>query len=233
MADEKAVEMAALIAANLYDTQILPDLEDYVNFQAKTGTYDFDANRHLLKLYLFAPDTIKIEVVHKLLVKALMNLPETDFLSCICMLPLKLHEVEPVRSLIGLADLLETAQFKTFWNKARDNEQVHRVKGFESAIREFVAITVRSTYQMVPAPLFKELLNIGTKKDFDAYVKEKGWTKTEDNYVQFPLSKDNSISEQEEDRGTPSAQQFAKIHPALLNPPSVFEPPEQPLLNPL
>ena len=101
-------EIADLISANMYDAKILSDLEGYVNAQVKTGTYDFDANRHLLQQYKFSPDTARIEVVEKVLLLALLQLPQKHFLACTYLLQSKMHDEESVKKLLRLHNLLQT-----------------------------------------------------------------------------------------------------------------------------
>ena len=64
-------------------------LEHYVEIQAHENTYDLEANLALLKLYQFNPGTYKTEIACLILLKALTNLPHTDFVLCKCLL---LHE---------------------------------------------------------------------------------------------------------------------------------------------
>lgn len=57
--------VAGLIQDNMFDTAILSTLEDYVAQQAKEGTYDFEANRHLLRIYQFNNDSVKVNVLEQ------------------------------------------------------------------------------------------------------------------------------------------------------------------------
>ena len=56
-------------------------------FQCDHGSYDFEANLALLKLYQFRPSCSKTDIAVRLLLKSLMQLPATDFVILRCVLP--------------------------------------------------------------------------------------------------------------------------------------------------
>ena len=72
-----------------YNPENMSTLEHYVELQALENTYDLEANLALLKLYQFNPGTYKTNIACLILLKALTNLPHTDFVLCKCLL---LHE---------------------------------------------------------------------------------------------------------------------------------------------
>jgi len=161
-----AESIAKQIASDPYDLKIMSSLESYVILQAGNGSYDFEANRHLLMLYSFYPELVKMDVLAQLLTKALMALPQTDFLACTYLVPLKHHELEPVKTLLMLSSLLETGQFRKFWKER--NVLVVRallepVVGFDEAIRAFIITTLTATYRAVSVSAFKELVNLPDK----------------------------------------------------------------------
>jgi hypothetical protein len=172
-------DIKATIKANLYDTKVLDDLEKYVVQQAKDNTYDFDANRHLLKLYTFAPDTIKIDTVQKILLLSLKQLPFPHFLACTYLLREKLHEDEEIKQLMKLSNLLETAQFKKYWQAAEESKtrtMLDKIPTFDASIRSFIATTIENTYQTIPATTVKDLLHLGSVAELDAFTASVGWT---------------------------------------------------------
>jgi translation initiation factor 3 subunit K len=71
----------------LYDPAGLPALEAKVHAQCKDGSYDLDNNLAVLKLYQFHPEKNNSAIVARILVKALMHLPETDYLMCTYLIP--------------------------------------------------------------------------------------------------------------------------------------------------
>lgn len=175
---ENHAEIKALIKANAYDTKVLSDLEKYVVAQVKTGTYDFDANRYLLKLYTFAPDTIKIDVVQKVLLLSLKQLPQPHFLACTYLLREKLHEDEEIKRLVKLSGLLETAQFKKYWQEVQESKtrtMLDKIPKFDASIRKFIASTIANTYQTIPLSSVKDLLNLSSAAELDGFIASSGW----------------------------------------------------------
>ena len=59
--------------------------------QATQNTYDLDANLALLRFYQFQPQDCKIDVLAKVLLKALAQLPSSDFKTCLHLLPEQLQ----------------------------------------------------------------------------------------------------------------------------------------------
>lgn len=99
-----------------YNPDNLNRLELYVEEQATKNEYDLEANLAILKLYQFNPTCFRPEVVVNILLKALTNLPHTDFILCKCLIDLQASdESEPIRQVYQLHTQLETCQFKEFW----------------------------------------------------------------------------------------------------------------------
>ena len=69
-----------------YNPENLPTLENYVERQAVENSYDLEANLAVLKLYQFNPHLYKVDITCLILLKALTNLPHTDFVLCKCLL---------------------------------------------------------------------------------------------------------------------------------------------------
>ncbi len=82
--------ISTLIESNRYNTDILPQLENYVQYQVEKGTYHLEANLAVLKFYQFHPEKANKFLIGSILIKALMNLPNTDFLMCSYLVPEKL-----------------------------------------------------------------------------------------------------------------------------------------------
>jgi translation initiation factor 3 subunit K len=71
-----------------------------------------EANIALLRFYQYNPSTAKVPLVCKVLMKALMQLPGTDFMLCLYLLPVAVQKDKQVEELKALWDKLETCQFK-------------------------------------------------------------------------------------------------------------------------
>jgi hypothetical protein len=87
---------------------------------------------------------VQESILSRLLLKALMQMPAPDFLTSLCLLPQRLHSLEPVRQLLKLHALLDQCAFKKFWNELdawRANQanqaivNFAEVKDFDSSIR--------------------------------------------------------------------------------------------------
>jgi translation initiation factor 3 subunit K len=83
--NEQQEQIHKLLTSNRYDANIIPELEKYVKHQIETNSYDLEANLALLKLYQFNPEKTNTSVVSQILIKAMMNLPSSDFLLCMCL----------------------------------------------------------------------------------------------------------------------------------------------------
>ncbi|KAI1229586.1 hypothetical protein IHE44_0011777, partial [Lamprotornis superbus] len=119
-----------------YNPENLATLERYVETQAKENAYDLEANLAVLKLglrgslspappnpltwahlcrYQFNPAFFQTGVTAQILLKALTNLPHTDFTLCKCMIDQAHQEERPIRQILYLGELLETCHFQSFW----------------------------------------------------------------------------------------------------------------------
>eukprot|EP00163_Fabomonas_tropica_P027590 TRINITY_DN535_c0_g1_i2.p1 TRINITY_DN535_c0_g1~~TRINITY_DN535_c0_g1_i2.p1 ORF type:complete len:101 (-),score=7.73 TRINITY_DN535_c0_g1_i2:347-649(-) len=83
-------DIASLIEVNRYNPNVLPQLEAHVASQIENNSYDIEANLCVLKLYQFYPEKANLSVIARILVKALMQLPETGFQMSLCLIPEKL-----------------------------------------------------------------------------------------------------------------------------------------------
>jgi len=198
-----AAEIEELLINNPYDVKILSQLESYVLAQTKNpAAYDFDANRHLLKLYTADPDAIKMDMVQKVLVLALMHLPHPHFLACTYLLREDIHDDDHLKGIFKLSALLEHAQFPKFWKEAKESKLravLEKCVGFDDAIRDFICSIVQSTYQSISMSLLKDLLHT-TQENVDKIVKGQGWTRGKEEttgkcVVFIPVNEGNQITE--------------------------------------
>ena len=185
-------KIAELLKTSRYDPAILEQLEPYVTAQCTGGTYDLDANLAVLKLYQFHPEFNNVPVVVRILLKALMNLPATDYLMCTCLIPDRVHELEVVGSVAKLAGLLECCSFREFWKELepmRADVLAERPAGFVDAIREFSLTTLAITDQAVPEAHLLDSLKVdgGIAK----LAASRGWA-VEAGTVKVPLNDDNT-----------------------------------------
>lgn len=155
--------VTGLLETSRYNKVILPQLHEAVMSQVNDGWYDLDMNLATLKLYQFHPeaDVVDINILCKILAKALMNLPESDFQLCMYLVPSNLLDHELVVSLVSLASKLEGAKFSQFWSELKEKpEVVSLAPGLEDAIRTFIFDTVGLTYAQVPVESLAQLVSL-------------------------------------------------------------------------
>jgi len=184
MANSRREEAAALKAeihgwlstVERYNANNLPTFERYVELQISENLYDLEVNLGILKLYQFFPQLYKAEVVCWILLKALANLPHTDFVLCRCLLgPAQLDDLSVVR-ITYLANLLEQCQFKKFWQEHhQDQVLLSGITGFDDSIRKFVCHVVNITYQSIDKSLLKDFFGNITDADLKSWMAKNGW----------------------------------------------------------
>merc|ERR1711907_179394 len=136
-------------------------LEEYVTGQVNGETYDIDANLALLKFYQLSPTKANLRVVTNVLVKALMQLPNSDFNLCLCLIPESIQRDETVTNLVLLSNLLESCDFPKFWETTSTMENVLKaVPGFFEAIRRFIVVTLSISYSHIPKSFLCEALDV-------------------------------------------------------------------------
>lgn len=168
-------EVMELLQTRRYDPSILPRLEEFVNYQVAHGFCDPDINLAVLKLYQFYPDKYNASTVSKILIKALMNLPSTDFLCSLYLIPERRQVDEPIPVISQLAGLLDTGRFKDFWAASGAcADLLASVPGSLNAVRDFMMEVVGRTYQTIDVSALGEILNLdeeGVRKIIEA----KSW----------------------------------------------------------
>eukprot|EP00466_Bigelowiella_natans_P020214 jgi/Bigna1/86192/estExt_fgenesh1_pg.C_80289 len=268
-------EARALIDKHLYDASIIPTLENYVHQQCKENLYDYDANRHLLKLYKFHPSEASAAVagkgayyifqhiisfvitricirypnsvyfqLYKVLIKAMMHLPASDYVCCLYLLPLPLHNEEPIRTILRMrrlkkhlhiqANLLETFQMKKFWKELEDQKSCKALldtPGFIAAVEKCIITIVKSTYFDISVSTLADLLrkkeDVMVETFFDEEMfnpltfifvqrlqKENGWEMSKDGKMVI-LSKKKMMSTRVEGSQKITLQQVSKVLPLL------------------
>lgn len=171
------VEIASMLQGiERYNPDNLQKLEKYVELQAQENTYDLEANLSVLRLYQFGPNFYRSDIVNLILLKALTNLPHTDFVLCKCLLTQDRLEEPQVSRVMVLADLLETCNFKKFWEEmAKCGDLIIAVQGFEDSIRKFVAHVVNITFQTIEVPVLKELMGNLSEQALKQWIVKCGW----------------------------------------------------------
>jgi len=189
----------ALLTADRYNVAVvLQPLEEAVNSQCAEGWYDGDLNSALLKLYQMYPseqeNVVKIDVLVKMLVKALMQLPESDFSLALMMVPEHLQNLELIRTICIMAEKLQTACFPDFWDLARANpDLIHKVPGFQSACRRYILKVVGMTFREISAVSLTKYLGLASVRDLGGALAPDGLAvlNEEEGIVVLPPNTDN------------------------------------------
>ncbi|XP_005664652.1 eukaryotic translation initiation factor 3 subunit K isoform X1 [Sus scrofa] len=205
-----------------YNPENLATLERYVETQAKENAYDLEANLAVLKLYQFNPAFFQTTVTAQILLKALTNLPHTDFTLCKCMIDQAHQEERPIRQILYLGDLLETCHFQAFWQALDENmDLLEGITGFEDSVRKckplselglpegrewpqgrpaaslsllsaVICHVVGITYQHIDRWLLAEMLGDLTDGQLKVWMSKYGWSADESGQI-FICSQEESI----------------------------------------
>ncbi|KAH7095045.1 eukaryotic translation initiation factor 3 subunit K [Paraphoma chrysanthemicola] len=193
-----------------YNPETTGVFQDYVMQQCESQTYDCYANLALLKLYQFNPHLSRDETVTNILVKALTMFPNPDFSLGLSLLPS--HVLAPLNSsahnpaagdaplseavqkLNELRNLLEGADYSTFWSTL-DSDDLYAdliadVSGFEELMRVRIAATVSQAVREVDRSILESWLSLDGS-DFEHFVGSVcGWT-IDGAKIKVPINKDN------------------------------------------
>jgi len=185
---------ALLKGIDRYNPENLKKLERYVQLQCQENVYDLEANLAVLKLYQFNPMFFQITVTSQILLKALTNLPHTDFTLCKCLIDMShfQREGEPLHRIMILADMLETCQFQQFWEHLMDiSDLTVSLTGFEDSIRKFICYVIGITYQVIKKTILRELLGNLSEAQTNTWVAKNSWKDQGDGYVFIANQEDN------------------------------------------
>ncbi|EDL24097.1 eukaryotic translation initiation factor 3, subunit 12, isoform CRA_b, partial [Mus musculus] len=143
--------------------------------------------------YQFNPAFFQTTVTAQILLKALTNLPHTDFTLCKCMIDQAHQEERPIRQILYLGDLLETCHFQAFWQALDENmDLLEGITGFEDSVRKFICHVVGITYQHIDRWLLAEMLGDLTDNQLKVWMSKYGWSADESGQV-FICSQEESI----------------------------------------
>ena len=133
MTTKESVE--ALLKRSPYNASSQPQLEAYVDMQAAgNAPYYMDANRSLLKLYQFSPQTSSEQKISTIMLLALLEYPSSDLLALSYLIPEKLSKTEPLASILHCSESLDSCKFDDFWRAFGGiSESDERLKNLLSA----------------------------------------------------------------------------------------------------
>lgn len=176
-----------------YNPDHLTTLEKYVEIQSRENAYDLEANLTVLKLYQLNPHRFKMEITCQILLKALTNLPHTDFVLCKCLLNERLIQENTINQIMYLGDILEQCDFVRFWNRINSTPSLcEPIVGFKDSIRKFVCHVVGITFQTIDKSLLAQLLGGADDTILKHWVNKYGW-KEESKSIIFIANQDENI----------------------------------------
>ena len=160
-----------LSAADRYNPEAVPPMEQYVDQQIASKTFDLSTNLVLLRMYQFFPERTNSTVLVKVLVKALTQLPGNDFALRVHLVPHHFQLEEPIANPKNLAELAETMRFKDFWEAASKCRNLwESIPGFEECIRKFALHAVGLTFSRINKKRLGEILSL-TGGELDTLVR--------------------------------------------------------------
>lgn len=157
-----------------YNPENLGRLEQYVRVQASENVYDLEANLAVLKLYQFNPVNFNNDVAVAILLKALTNLPHTDFVLCKCLIDQEKLANEDIQLALHLHYLLEMCDFQRFWGAVKGKPLLQTINGFNDSVRKFVCYVVNMTYQHIDKSLLSDFLDV-TGPELQMWIQRNGW----------------------------------------------------------
>lgn len=176
-----------------YNPDNLTTLEKYVEIQSRENAYDLEANLAVLKLYQLNPHHFNVEITCQILLKALTNLPHTDFVLCKCLLNESIMQENLINKIMYLGDILEQCDFQQFWDQVLlMSDLCDRIVGFQDSIRKFVCHVVGITFQTIDKGLLIQLLGGVDDMTLKHWVKKYGW-KDESKSIIFIANQDENI----------------------------------------
>lgn len=173
----------SLLVERPFEKETISALEGYVKSQASSGSYDWAANKALMKAYSCMGTSISTSIssdgssddnmVAILLALSMMRLPSTDFLQLSYLIPSGFTSKPAIVALIKCADILESCKFSDFWNEIKGEDVapiVSQIKDFEDGIRNFMLRVISSSFKnMSKATLLNNLCL--SENNADAFLK--------------------------------------------------------------
>jgi len=190
-----------------YNPNHISELADYLDYQIKENKYDREANLALLKLIQLSLETNSVEEAHqflyqdhsatqediqkeydstwkiygdivfKILVKAMMQMPRTDFGLMKSMISIEYHTEEMIGWTFLMHDLLDCCHFERFWKEISSvPDRIAAFSGFDESLRRYVCYAMSKTFQNVPKAFALKLLGLKTDEELAPYVSANNWT---------------------------------------------------------
>jgi hypothetical protein len=146
-------------------------LETYVREQVTSHTYDFLANKKLLKLYQYYPDATKGDVVGQVMILSLMRLPSTDYVALSYLVAGRMSARDAkLQEIQTYAEMLESGKFCEFWTARNGRSDIIDNSKFDDCIRVFITDTIGFTFQNIKVDMLCGLLGFDSDTKLRAYA---------------------------------------------------------------
>jgi hypothetical protein len=151
MSVEASVEV--LLANSPYNVSNQAALESYVDAEARgDAPYYMHANRSLLRIYQFSPQSANVSKVATILALALLEFPSTDILALSYLVPERMQKSEVCAAVLKFARLLEDCKFPEFWESVGNFSEDDNIKNMiirntdklQKDILEVLALTYKT-----------------------------------------------------------------------------------------
>ena len=149
MEDIVAAAQSAIDAGNPNSEAFLAVMRSY---QAQIAPYD-------------------VTLISNALLALLPEFASGDFTAVLCLLPEKYHEMEEIKRVLHLENLLSRGQFIDFW-KAFEmiREKVFVGKAWQHGMQKAIAESVRDTFQEVNAGVVYRAVGVKNEGELKAFV---------------------------------------------------------------
>eukprot|EP00761_Pharyngomonas_kirbyi_P013286 gb/GECH01013313.1/.p1 GENE.gb/GECH01013313.1/~~gb/GECH01013313.1/.p1 ORF type:complete len:203 (+),score=40.27 gb/GECH01013313.1/:1-609(+) len=155
-----------------YTENQLAEFEEQVK---NPNSYNLETNINLLKLYQVFPHKVDVTLVKSILVRAIMNLPETDFMLCSCLVSKSIRQKPEISSLFHLAQLIENADYEKIWQDDSTKSLLESESKLANAIRSYIACVMEWTCRSISKSQVLSLLNLNDSS-FSSFAQERLWT---------------------------------------------------------
>lgn len=166
-----------------YSEEQLTQLENNVEAQSNNSSlYDFENNLALLRLYQVFPKKSNVTHIRIILAKALMNLPETDFMLCTYLLDQTTQNKPEVAALLKLSEHIENAEFEKFWSEDTAQTLSESLPGFKEALTTYIGDVIGWTFRSTSKAAVTSALHLDDS-EFARFAEKRSWTVKGDQVV--------------------------------------------------
>jgi translation initiation factor 3 subunit K len=183
-----------LLTDSPYSASNQAPLEAYVAAEVKgDAPYFMDANRTLLKLYQFFPQSASESKYALVLLLSLLQFPSTDLLALSYLVPDRIQKTESCATILKCGNLLDACQFEEFWTTLGgiqgDDQCKSLASGSTDRLQSAIAEVLALSYRTAALSMVLSALNL---KSGDALVQMACVESVSGDVVTFVATADNT-----------------------------------------